>query len=480
MSSNETFPMAQATAILVLGMHRSGTSATTRVLNLLGADLGSNLLEAQADNAKGFWEHAEAVEIHEELLAALGRTWHDVREMPDGWLEQPASYAAIDKIVHLIRGDFAGKTLWSVKDPRMCRLVPLWREALRRVGVRAAALVVVRKPDEVAGSLLAREGWSEAHSDLMWTQHSLEAIRYTNDMPRSMIRYDDLLADWRHAVGRIGSDLGIEWPCQDEEVFQQIDAFISPDDRHHRSPDEMEKPVPSAGSSSVVAQLYSLCADVAAGRAEWSVLEQFDTRYLEAANLYRWVTQQKYKLDGVALERINHIRLLEGELQSVGKQVAQFSGLAAERANHIQLLASQHQHIIDVATERETRIHELEGIVAKSASQQDELHQTMARLQAVTDELRALKTMMADLSVRHGRQIEENEQLSKRCIELDGALRQEQAQGVESAVELADLREHRAQLSQMFELTLNRRWLLRRFWDVTIKGSTLRAHGRTR
>src|SRR5579859_1689857 len=98
--------MTEATAILVLGMHRSGTSATTRVLNLLGADLGANLLEAQADNAKGFWEHAEAVQIHEELLAALGRTWHDVREMPDDWLEQPASYAAIDKIARLIRRDF--------------------------------------------------------------------------------------------------------------------------------------------------------------------------------------------------------------------------------------------------------------------------------------------------------------------------------------------------------------------------------------
>ena len=50
--------------ILVLGMHRSGTSAVTRCLNLLGAEIGSKLLPPAEDNRSGFWEHADVVSIH--------------------------------------------------------------------------------------------------------------------------------------------------------------------------------------------------------------------------------------------------------------------------------------------------------------------------------------------------------------------------------------------------------------------------------
>src|SRR6185312_12242151 len=78
-------------AILVLGMHRSGTSAVTRVLNLLGADLGSRLVAPAADNPAGFWEHADAVKINDDLLQALGRTWYDMRDMPANWLESDAA-----------------------------------------------------------------------------------------------------------------------------------------------------------------------------------------------------------------------------------------------------------------------------------------------------------------------------------------------------------------------------------------------------
>jgi len=471
-------PMTDATAILVLGMHRSGTSATTRVLNLLGAELSPHLLEAQADNEKGFWEHAEAVQIHEELLAALGRTWHDVREMPEDWLQRPASYAAIDKIARLIRRDFAGNTLWAVKDPRMCRLVPLWKEALRRTGVRAVALIVVRKPGEVANSLHAREGWSEAHSDLMWTQYSLEAIRYTHDIPRSVISYDDLLADWRSAVAHMGEDLGVVWPCQDDDASRQIDAFLSPEDRHHRASDEDSNPVEPTGPLSIPEQLYALCADVAKGRASWSALEQFDSRYREAASLYRGVAEQKYALDELALERINHIRLIERELQSVANQAAQFSSLATERNNHIELLAAQHQLIIDVASARQVRIDELEQAAAdrdeKLRSLNGELKATRTRLQSVASELLAVRTKVAGLSSEHGWHITDVEAPARRADEFDDAPRPEQPSDVQTLADLDQLREHCEELSAVFELTFNRRWLLRRLWDVTRKRFTLR------
>ena len=46
-------------AIIVLGMHRSGTSALTGVLNRVGVNLGDNLVAPEADNPAGYWENLD-------------------------------------------------------------------------------------------------------------------------------------------------------------------------------------------------------------------------------------------------------------------------------------------------------------------------------------------------------------------------------------------------------------------------------------
>ena len=61
----------QQRLIVVLGMHRSGTSAITKSLELLGVGLGSELHPAGFDNPKGFWEDRDCLEINERLLKHL-------------------------------------------------------------------------------------------------------------------------------------------------------------------------------------------------------------------------------------------------------------------------------------------------------------------------------------------------------------------------------------------------------------------------
>lgn len=57
------------TCILVLGMHRSGTSAFTRLLNLAGAESPKNLMEAKTDNVRGFWESEAVCGVNDAFLA---------------------------------------------------------------------------------------------------------------------------------------------------------------------------------------------------------------------------------------------------------------------------------------------------------------------------------------------------------------------------------------------------------------------------
>src|SRR5262245_31306424 len=123
-------------AILVLGMHRSGTSAVTRVLNLLGAGLGTRLLPpVPGDNEKGYWENQDALEINERLLSGIGRSWHDVRDMPHGWQQSAAASDAYAAITRFVEVEFESSSLWAVKDPRICRLAPIWLRALEDCGV---------------------------------------------------------------------------------------------------------------------------------------------------------------------------------------------------------------------------------------------------------------------------------------------------------------------------------------------------------
>src|SRR5947208_15190308 len=78
---------SQRTCVLVLGMHRSGTSSFTRVLNLLGLALGGPLLPPTDDNnAMGFWELQELVAINEEILDILEIPWDSYEPLTDGWM----------------------------------------------------------------------------------------------------------------------------------------------------------------------------------------------------------------------------------------------------------------------------------------------------------------------------------------------------------------------------------------------------------
>jgi len=69
--------------ILVLGMHRSGTSMVTRLINMMGAYFGpeNSVGEITDDNSKGFWERPEIFKLNESLLAIKAASRSDLRRI---------------------------------------------------------------------------------------------------------------------------------------------------------------------------------------------------------------------------------------------------------------------------------------------------------------------------------------------------------------------------------------------------------------
>ncbi len=221
------------TALIIAGMHRSGTSLVARVCNLLGVDLGRDLIDAADDNERGFWEHRGIVEAHERLLEAFGLAWDATEPLPEDWLRRPETARCRDRLRAIVEAEFAGKPLWGFKDPRAARLAPLWLDLAEEAGARARFAIPFRHPRAVAESLRQRNGFSIAKGELLWLTHLLEADAATRGFPVCFIDYEAFLEDWRGAAGRLARDLGLAWPVPVEAGAAEIGAFVDPALRHH-------------------------------------------------------------------------------------------------------------------------------------------------------------------------------------------------------------------------------------------------------
>lgn len=224
--------------IVVLGMHRSGTSALARVISLLGATLPQNLMSATEANPLGYFESQTIFELHEELLRSSGTSWSDLAPFPPDWLDSPVAEEWIERLASAVSQEFGQSPLFVLKDPRLALLVPIWMQVFDRLAIAPCFVVSVRNPREVSASLNKSEGTSEAKSMLLWLQYMLEAERHTRDGDRVFIRYDDLLSDWRSVANSLETRLNLKFPRRARRAEAEIDSFLTRDLRHHTIPDE--------------------------------------------------------------------------------------------------------------------------------------------------------------------------------------------------------------------------------------------------
>ena len=370
--------------ILVLGMHRSGTSAVTRCLNLLGAEIGSKLLPPAEDNRSGFWEHADVVSIHEELLSELGRVWHDARALPENWLLSAAARKARGKLAELIANDFDGSTLWAVKDPRLCRFVPLWREVLLESGFEAAALLVVRHPAEVARSLHIREGLRSEAAYLNWLEHFAEAESATRGMPRALLSYNGLLSDWREAFARAGRAMGVKWPTPIEDAHPAIDAFLDRSKRHHVFSKGFCRP------PEILDRLYELCCAFDPDAQGWNAISGL-------VDAYRLVAPPFL---GRVEDLVEQGRAAESKALRLGEREARLQ----QRVDALQAQGAQLESALVASRERAAQV-------------QRETFCVMAKALELSNQLEAARIRNADWEARYSAK-----------DELEGSLRHELAE----------------------------------------------------
>ncbi|MDR6225283.1 sulfotransferase family protein [Desmospora profundinema] len=224
-------------AVCILGMHRSGTSAMSRAINLLGADLGnkSKLLSPGKANPKGFWEHTGIIKCNHRILRTFGRSWDAINPLPDRWWESPRIQSQREELQSLVKHDFSDKQLWAWKDPRTCLVIPLWQSVLKELDIDLCYVIMVRHPLDVAASLKQRNGFPIKKSLNLWTHYTLSSLFWTARSKRVIVHYNQLLQDWESQLQKVAEGLDIPWPEEEGKLKKSMDAFLDSDLQHNKS-----------------------------------------------------------------------------------------------------------------------------------------------------------------------------------------------------------------------------------------------------
>ncbi len=254
------------TAILVSGMHRSGTSVMTRLVSLLGADLPGRLIEGRPhDNARGFFEGKGFVDLDDDVLGRLGTWWGGWQSVdPKALLRRRR---LLERAARLVQDEFETSDVVVVKDPRMARLLPLWKRVFEDAGFRCVHVVAVRAPEAVLASLDRRNHLSERAVTLSWLAHSLDAELFTRGQPRVFLSFERLLEDWPREVARLIAALDVEWQRGPEDVRDEVEEFIESGLGHGV---DLEAPTGAVGEIAQVYDVFRRWAedDVRSGDAE--------------------------------------------------------------------------------------------------------------------------------------------------------------------------------------------------------------------
>jgi len=213
-------------AVFVLGMYSSGTSAVTRVVNLLGVPLASEreLRPADDENPRGFWESSALSGANERLLNLFGGAWIAPPSLEPGWHED----ACLEELRHEARPLLAGvhgTREWAWKDPRNCLTLPFW---LGVTDVTPAAVFIYRDPLEVADSLATRDGLPAAVSFALWERYNRAALTSAAGLPTFVVSYDRFVQAPFAAAAEL---LGFLRDCAfdvDDASIDEVESFVDP------------------------------------------------------------------------------------------------------------------------------------------------------------------------------------------------------------------------------------------------------------
>jgi hypothetical protein len=366
--------------LLVLGVHRSGTSSVAGVLNLLGAAAPKTLMPADAGNERGYCESVPLWHFHDEILDSAGSAWDDWRAFNPSWYTAPAFADFTERALWLFKGEFGESTLAVLKDPRICRFVPFWLDVLGKMKAQPRIVIPVRSPMEVARSLKLRDGFPLTKGLLIWLRHVLDAEAVTRTLPRAIFSWNEFLADWRNVTEKISALGGISWPRLSDRTSKAIDEFLSRDLKHHRVEDKefVHHPDAHEWARSTYQALLLLAEQPDSNNAR-TLLDDVRSLFERACSLFGRVTLD-YELAFDAHQ--SEAQALRADREHWLVQYRQIEGT-------LRHTREEKDHIATLLSQRTGEVQAVNNALAELARHKDEIAAALHQSQAEKNQLAA-------------------------------------------------------------------------------------------
>jgi glycosyltransferase involved in cell wall biosynthesis len=318
--------------IVVVGMHRSGTSAITRGLQVMGVGLGDKIMPGLEDNVKGFWEDLDFNALNIEMLSVLDSNWHHLAPIEPDDVNTLRKKGYFLRAVELLRTKVGNSPLFGFKDPRVAKLLPFWKEVFVHCQIDTSYLLATRHPLSVVKSLKKRDGFEAAKSYAMWLGHVITSLSCTVGENRIVVDYDRLMQSPDHEINRIATCFNLTIDAIELQTYKT--EFLEQGLRH--TVYELNDLLLDEVCPPLVNEIYTALMSVAAD----------ETRLDDPA------LQKKVENWAIEFERIKSILTLVDQFANRetsvdhavlerDRQVAELKQVVAERDQSLQVLSAQ-------------------------------------------------------------------------------------------------------------------------------------------
>lgn len=412
--------------IIVLGMHRSGTSALARVLNLAGAYFGVEgvATPANAENRKGFWEREDVRALNDAALHNVRCDWDVIADFDIGAIPRQ-ELATLKSGAAEIVAKLDAHRPWFMKEPRLCLLLPIWRPALEF----PVCVHIYRNPLEVARSLKARNDMPIPVGLALWEAYNIAALGAAEGLPQLVVSYHDLMHEPRAVTASTCAALGEHggYPLR-QPGHEELAAFLSARLHRQRAGDSALRTAASKQQLALYAQLQQLrsaglqtaSATPDLSPAARQILRSYEAgrqdvtgrvRDANAARMRRLPTDSATQLilKGHELDRaLGELDVAQREARRLRQSNAELERRVAVRGEQVRNLTAQRRELVDeVARQTASRhdvrndlndsIQELRAVRAEAAAARDEADQLQREVE------RGEKDLKAAIE-RHGRE----------------------------------------------------------------------------
>jgi hypothetical protein len=381
--------------VLVVGMHRSGTSLCSHILSALGVDMADKIAgpgnaSVTADNPRGHWERWEIVAFHDRILGLFNRDYwgrfHDFA-LPVAWWADPRVAQIRREIVAFLEKRM-GDGYFGLKDPRMVRLMPVWHQIFNELKLAPKVVLCLRNPAQVARSLHARDGVDPKIGEYRWLIHLVDFFRYAHSFDFCTVEYEEWFSDPSANFEKLQKFVDLQWQQSESDLALVLSGIIDPAARH-------DDPVHREPSQPLVRTLYKLASSAGHHGARDQI----------ASIVSQFISFQQLQ------------RPFQQAFEEVAKLAAKFPEVEREA---VALRAAVGERDVAVAAIG-SRAATAEGRLAEALAQIEQQQTQIADLARARDEASGLKAILADRE----RAVTD---LSRRADELGVALQAAEAQ----------------------------------------------------